>query len=371
MLPQWWRKCLKHEEKQDVMTADAKPVTWLAEPRPGLPCTIIGEVAQAHDGSLGQAHAFIDAIAEAGADAVKFQTHIAAAESTPGEPWRKKFSQQDETRYDYWRRMEFTEPQWHGLKQHAAERGLLFLSSPFSQEAVDLLKRVGVAGWKVASGEVSNLDMIGVMAATGQPVMLSSGMSGIGELDEAVAVVKKHGAPLAVMQCSTMYPTSPEAVGLNLLGEFRARYGCAVGLSDHSSKIYPSLAAATLGAEVLEVHVALSRHMFGPDTIASVTPGELAQLVEGVRFIERMRAAPIDKDRSARELEAMRGIFTKSVVAVGDLAAGTVLDARLLAAKKPGTGIPAKELKSLLGRRLKRAVRHDAPLSWDDLEPAA
>jgi N-acetylneuraminate synthase len=196
-------------------------------------------------------------------------------------------------------------------------------------------------------------------------------MSGIAELDEAVSVVKKRGAPLAVMQCSTMYPTSPEAVGLNLLGEFRTRYDCAVGLSDHSAKIYPGLAAATLGAEVLEVHVALSRHMFGPDTIASLTPEELRQLVDGVRFIERMRAAPIDKDSSARDLGAMRDIFTKSVVAVGDLAAGTVLDTRLLAAKKPGTGIPAKELSRLLGRRLRRPVRHDTPLSWDDLEPAA
>src|SRR5262245_47314016 len=126
----------------------SRPIaSWLTDPQPGRPCTVIGEVAQAHDGSLGQAHAFIDAIADAGADAVKFQTHIAAAESTPSEPWRKKFSLQDETRYDYWRRMEFTEPQWHGLKQHADERGLSFLSSPFSLPAVDLLERVGVAGW--------------------------------------------------------------------------------------------------------------------------------------------------------------------------------------------------------------------------------
>src|ERR671925_320777 len=140
-------------------------------------CCIVAEVAQAHDGSLGTAHAFIDACARAGADAIKFQTHIAAAESTPGEPWRVKFSPQDATRYDYWKRMEFTEEQWHGLKRHADERGLLFLSSPFSPDAVDLLKRVGVAGWKVASGEISNEPMLATMAATGQPVMLSTGMS--------------------------------------------------------------------------------------------------------------------------------------------------------------------------------------------------
>ncbi|MGC8917653.1 MAG: N-acetylneuraminate synthase family protein, partial [Thermoanaerobaculum sp.] len=111
---------------------------------------VIAEVAQAHDGSLGLAHAFIDAAADAGASAIKFQTHIAAAESTLGEPWRVKFSPQDRTRYDYWRRMEFTEEQWVGLREHAEERGLYFLSSPFSVEAVELLERVGVAAWKVA-----------------------------------------------------------------------------------------------------------------------------------------------------------------------------------------------------------------------------
>src|SRR5882724_7822406 len=152
----------------------------------GTPCLIVAEVAQGHDGSLGLAHAFIDAVANAGADAVKFQTHLAAAESTPGEPWRVKFSPQDKSRYDYWKRMEFTEEQWHGLKQHAHERSLQFLSSPFSLEAVDLLARVGVDAWKVASGEIANGSMLERMAATRLPVLLSTGMSPLTEIDEAV-----------------------------------------------------------------------------------------------------------------------------------------------------------------------------------------
>lgn len=352
------------------MTDLRRPVSWLDSPAPGRPCTIIGEVAQAHDGSLGQAHAFIDAVADAGADAIKFQTHIAAAESTPAEPWRKKFSLQDETRYDYWRRMEFTEPQWHGLKAHASERGLLFLSSPFSPPAVDLLKRVGVAGWKVASGEVTNHAMLRAMAATGQPVMLSSGMSGFAEIDAAVELLRGAGVPFAVMQCATMYPCPPEAVGLNVMQAFAERYGTAVGLSDHSATIYPGLAAAVLGAQVIEVHVALSRRMFGPDTIASLLPEELKQLVEGVRFVEKMRASPVDKDSAAAAIAPMRHIFMKSVVAESDLAAGSVLRACDLAAKKPGTGIPARELESLIGRRLRRAVKRDTPLTRDDLDPA-
>src|SRR5262249_7900571 len=183
------------------------------------------------EGGVGMGDAYIDAIAAGGGDAVKFQTHIAAAESTPAEPWRVKFSRQDETRYDYWRRMEFSEAQWHGLKAHADERGLLFLSSPFSVEAVDLLTRVGVAAWKIASGEVSTRPMFERLAATRLPVLLSTGMSALGEIDAAVRQVQNADLQLAVMQCTSAYPCPPEKIGLNLLDVFRNRYGCAVGLS--------------------------------------------------------------------------------------------------------------------------------------------
>lgn len=331
-------------------------------------CLIIGEVAQAHDGSLGMAHAYIDAIAAAGADAVKFQTHIASAESTPGEPWRVKFSYQDATRYDYWRRMEFTEEQWHGLKRHADERGLMFLSSPFSPEAIDLLSSVGVAAWKVASGETSNIDMFGRMVATGLPIILSSGMSPLSELDCVVERAKARGRTVAVLQCTSQYPCPRENIGLNMLGVLRERYDCPVGLSDHSGTIYPGLAAVTLGAEVLEVHVTMSREMFGPDVPASITTGELRQLVEGVRFIEKALASPVDKDGMAENLAPLRDLFTKSVVARTALPAGTVLDESMLAAKKPGTGIPAARLCELKGRRLRRPVSADTPLVEEDLE---
>lgn len=331
-------------------------------------CLVIGEVAQAHDGSLGTAHAFIDAIANAGANAVKFQTHIAAAESTPGEPWRVRFSPQDTTRYDYWRRMEFSEEAWRGLKQHADERGLMFLSSPFSLEAVDLLSRIGVAAWKIASGEVGNVALFNAVERTGLPVLLSSGMSDLAELDAAVARADARGVPVAVMQCTTAYPCPPESIGLNLLTEFGERYGTAVGLSDHSGTIFPSLAAATLGADVIEVHVTLSRDAFGPDVPASVTSAELRQLVEGVRFIQRMRRSPVDKNRMAADMMPLRKLFTRSVVARTDLPAGTVLRADHLLVKKPGTGIPASRLPELIGARLVRAVRADDLFADSDFQ---
>jgi N-acetylneuraminate synthase len=334
-------------------------------------CLIVGEIAQTHDGSLGTAHAYIDAVAAAGADAIKFQTHIAAAESTPGEPWRVKFSRQDATRYEYWKRMEFTEAQWQGLAAHARDRGLRFLSSAFSFEAVELLERAGVAAWKVGAGEVSNLPLLEKMARTGKPVLLSSGLSDWAELDAAVACVRVHGAPVAVLQCTTAYPCPPEKLGLNVIAELRARYNCRAGLSDHSGVIHAGLAAAALGAKLIEVHVAFSRECFGPDVVASITTPELKQLAEGVRFIERALANPVNKDAMAGELSDLKRTFGKSAVAARDLPAGWTLNEADLAFKKPGTGIPAAQWRTLIGRRLKQAIAADTLFAEEQLEERA
>lgn len=331
-------------------------------------CLIIGEVAQAHDGSLGMAHAFVDATADSGADAVKFQTHIAEAESTRSELWRVKFSRQDVARYDYWKRMEFTEEQWVGLKQHADERGLIFLSSPFSVEAVELLSRVGVAAWKIASGELNNMLIFRRMLDTRLPFLISTGMSPLSEIDTAVEMVKEKDLSLTVLQCTSAYPCLPEKVGLNLIPFFRERYDCKVGLSDHSGTIYAGLAAATLRIDVLEVHVTFSREMFGPDVSASITTSELKQLVEGVRFIEKMIAQPVDKDQIAKEMVAMRELFTKSIVAKIDLPAGTVLKREHLTVKKPGIGIPPYRLEEFIGRQLHCDVKKNEFLTEDKVE---
>lgn len=331
-------------------------------------CLIIGEIAQAHDGSLGTAHAYIDAIANAGADAVKFQTHIASAESTPSEPWRVKFGYQDKTRYDYWRRMEFTEDQWRGLKKHADESGLLFLSSPFSLEAVELLSRVGIGAWKIASGEVTNTPFIEQIISTGKPILLSSGMSYVEELDAVVEMVKKNGNDLTVLQCTSSYPTPPEQIGLNMLSFFRERYNCKVGLSDHSGTVYAGIAAVVLGANVVEVHITFNREMFGPDVKASITTSELRLLVDGIRYIEQILSSPINKDLLAEEMQPLRDLFTKSVVARMDIPAGTVLQTEHLTLKKPGAGIQANQLNDIIGRRLRVGVEKDQMLKFNDLE---
>ena len=331
---------------------------------------VIGEVALAHDGSLGLAHAFVDAIARAGADAVKFQTHCAAEESTRREPWRVRFSPQDETRYDYWARTAFTEPQWRELRRHAAERGLLFISSAFSIAAIDLLDRTGVDAWKLASGTLDDVRLLDRLAGDRRTVLVSTGMSPVGEIDAAVARLRARETPVAVLQCTSQYPCPPERVGLNLLAAFRDRYGCPVGLSDHSGTIFPSLAAAALGADVLEVHVTLSREMFGPDVPASVTTAELRQIVEGTACVARMLASPVDKDAAAAALAPMREVFGKSLVSAEALPAGLVLETRHVAFRKAGRGLPPGRLDALVGRRLRRAVPSGEPLADTDFEEA-
>jgi len=335
---------------------------------PQQSCFLIAEVAQAHDGSLGAAHAYIDAAADAGVDAVKFQTHIADAESTLDEPFRIKFSQQDETRYAYWKRMEFTAEQWAGLAAHANERRLVFLSSAFSVAAVELLRRLGMAAWKVGSGEVATRDLLDAMLAAGGPILLSTGMSTYAEIGEVVTRLRARGAELALFQCTTRYPVGLDEVGLNVIGELRKRFGCPAGLSDHSGTTYPALAAMAQGADMIEAHIVFDKRMFGPDTAASLTVQEFKEVAQARDAIAQMLAHPVDKDRIAGELAQTRTMFGKSVALSRNLPAGTVLARDMLTVKKPGTGIPAAELDSLVGSRLKRDADAQHLLSRDDID---
>ncbi|OGR13579.1 MAG: N-acetylneuraminate synthase [Deltaproteobacteria bacterium RIFOXYB12_FULL_58_9] len=335
---------------------------------PGHPLFLVGEVGQAHDGSLGTAHAYVDAIAAAGATAVKFQTHIAAAESTAREPFRVRFSPQDNTRYEYWQRMEFTEEQWNALARHAEERGLVFLSSPFSEAAVDLLERIGVLAWKIGAGEIRSRPLLERMARTGKPILLSTGMASWMDLQTAVEWLRPFDVPFGVYQCTTAYPCPPEKWGLNILHELRSRFLCPVGFSDHSGTIAAGLAAAALGADMLEVHVTLSRESFGPDVVASITTSELGQLADGVGKIRCAIQNPIDKDAMASQLEELHSVFGKSIVAARLLVAGHVVTLDDMAYKKPGTGIPARRAADLLGRKVKRELAADDQINNDDLE---
>jgi len=329
---------------------------------------IIAEIAQAHDGSLGTAHAYIDAVAEAGADAIKFQMHIAKEESTLDEPFRIKFSQQDATRYDYWKRMEFTKEQWVGLSKHAQERGLIFLSSPFSVKAVEMLRDIGIPAWKIGSGEVRSEELLNAMAQNGSPILLSTGMSNFNEIESAVNRIKKYGLSFAIFQCTSKYPTPLNQVGLNVIDELREKFNCPVGLSDHSGSIFPGLDALAHNVDLLEVHVTFDKRLFGPDVIASITVDELKLLAKANQVFQLMRCNPVEKNTIAANMADTKALFTKSITPALNLEKGTVLKEKMLVLKKPGTGIPANELGKIVGRRLIHDVTPDKLLRWDDIE---
>lgn len=327
---------------------------------------IIAEIGQAHEGSLGMALAYIDALVEAGVDSVKFQVHIAAAESSIHEPFRVQFSQKEESRFDYWKRMEFSLSQWKLLKMRCDEKGVEFFASPFSNAAVDLLEEVGVQRYKIGSGEVSNFLLLEKIAKTGKPIILSSGMSSLEELDNTVAFLRARDVDFSLLQCTTAYPTIPENYGLNAIEALRARFGVQVGYSDHSADVATCIAATALGAEILEFHAVFDRRSFGPDASSSLEIDEIAHLVKAVRNIASALQHPVNKENNV-QYKSLKAIFEKSLAVNKDLPEGHLLKFEDLEAKKPkGYGMEASQYEEVLGKRLKKEMKQWDFLKYED-----
>ncbi len=329
---------------------------------------IIAEIGQAHDGSLGILHSYIDAAAECGVNAVKFQTHIANAESSPEEPFRIPFSYEDRTRMDYWRRMELSKDQWVEVKKHCDEKNIEFMSSPFSMEAVELLESLDMQKWKIPSGEVSNHLMLEYISELKKPVLLSSGMSDFKEIEDAVGRIEKHHKEIALMQCTSEYPSRAQSIGINVLQELKEKFQYEVGLSDHSGRIEPALMAATLGAKYIEAHIVFDKRMFGPDSKASLEVNEFKSLVESIRFVEDVLNNPVDKNNVAR-FDNMKTTFGKSLAFRLPLKKGEKIQRHHLETKKPGNlGVPAKDYESVLEKRLSRDVLENEFIKEDSYE---
>ncbi len=334
----------------------------------GYPAFLIAEVAQAHEGSVGAAKAFIDVAADLGFDAIKFQMHFAEEESTLDEPFRIAMSVQDKTRYDYWKRMEFSEEEWKWLFDHATKRGLVFLCSPFSLKAARILNEMGVAAWKLSSGEFQNKQLLQFILSTKKPVLASTGMCKLSEVASLVDSIAFAHKNYALFQCTSLYPTPLNKVGINAIPEFKQKFHCPVGLSDHSGSPYPSMMAIAMGANLIEVHIALYEKAYGPDTTSSLVPSQLKQVVEARNAMFTMAQNPVDKDEMAKDVEHLRKLFTKSIGITRDLPAGTVLTAEHLTLKKPGTGISEAEWENIIGSRLVHDVKPDRLLKPSDLQ---
>lgn len=326
---------------------------------------IIAEIGQAHEGSLGVLYSYIDALATTGVDAVKFQMHIAEAESSEQEPFRVQFSKEDKSRFDYWKRMGFTLEQWKGIKMYCEGLGLDFICSPFSNLAVDWLEEMGVEQYKIGSGEVTNFLLLEKIAKTEKPVILSSGMSSYDELDQAVKFLEERNVDFSILQCTTSYPTQPKQYGLNVIQELKTRYNVPIGFSDHSAKVETCIAATALGASILEFHVVFDRQLFGPDSKASLTIAETKDLVSAVRNIATALSNPIDKNNNV-EFSSLKQIFEKSLAVNKDLPKNHILNFDDLEAKKPrGYGIDARRFHEVIGKVLSKDLKQ-----WDFLNEA-
>ena len=327
---------------------------------------IVAEVGSVHDGSFGNACKLIEAAAGCGADAVKFQTHIAEAETLVDAPAPEYFS--SEPRYEYFRRTGFTTDQWRRLREVCNQNRISFISSPFSVEAVDLLEDANVDQFKVASGEVTNLPLLEAIAGIGKPVLLSSGMSSWAELDQAVEVLSSGNAEVTVLQCTSAYPCPEERVGLNVLAEMKERYGRPIGFSDHTPGNAAAVAAVTLGATVIEKHLTFSKLMYGSDARFAAEPAQFTDLVTSIRCVDRMLANEVDKD-DTMPFREMKAIFEKSVVSTVAIPRGAVITPDMISTKKPGTGMPAWRYRLVIGSVAARDIHADQLISDADLEP--
>jgi N,N'-diacetyllegionaminate synthase len=325
---------------------------------------IIAEIGSVHDGSFGNAKCLISSAIRSGADIVKFQLHIFDEESLSSAPNPKYFN--DESRKDYFKRTSFSKKQWMELKKYTEELGAQFLVSPFSIAAVDFLESIDVSFYKVPSGEVNNLPLLERLAITKKTILLSSGMSSWAELDKAVKLLIK-GNNLILMQCSSLYPCPPESVGLNVITEMQARYDCSIGFSDHTLGHSASIAAAVLGATVIEKHVTFSKSMYGSDAAHSMEMDEFNSFCNNVKETWNMLANRVNKSDISQYLETKK-IFEKSIVSSMPIDKESLIDLEMLSYKKPGDGILACDYHKIIGKKLKISVDKDYKFDWKDFE---
>jgi N,N'-diacetyllegionaminate synthase len=330
---------------------------------------IIAEAGVNHNGSLDFALRLVDAAKDSGADAVKFQTFRAdmlATREAHKAAYQERTTSEAESQFEMLQRLELDAAAHRRLIDHCKQIGIQFLSSPFDTQSADLLATLNVPIYKVPSGEITNLLFLQHVARKGRPVILSTGMSTLAEVDEAVQVLQAAGAShLTLLHCVTEYPAPYAEVNLRAMLTLKSTFGLPVGYSDHTPGIEIAIAAVALGAEVIEKHFTLDRSLPGPDHAASLEPVELQQMVTAIRHVEAALGNGI-KVPAQCELPNM-SVARKSVVAARSLSAGHQLATGDLDIKRPGNGLAPKLLPTLIGRTLRTGVAKDEIISWNHL----
>jgi sialic acid synthase SpsE len=330
---------------------------------PDDPPFVMAEVGINHEGNFDKAIQMVDAAAGSGADCVKFQTHITEMEMIPTD--MKPGDISDERLWDIIKRCELTADEERAVKERCDEKGILFLSTPFSREASDRLEKLDVPAYKVGSGECNNVPLVEHIARKGKPIILSTGMNSIPTIRATVEAVARIGTPLMLMHCVSMYPTPYGSVHLQAIGDLQREFGLPVGLSDHSIGIYTCLGGVALGACALEKHFTISRSWPGPDVPISIEPDELRELVVGSRAVWQGMSG--GKEIQPGEQPVIDFAYA-SVVSIAPIAAGTTLGLDNIWVKRPGTGeLLARDFERVLGRRAARDIPADVQIRTEDL----
>jgi N-acetylneuraminate synthase len=322
------------------------------------PCFIIAEAGVNHNGSLEMARQLVDMAVRAAADAVKFQTFKAeqiVTRDAPKAEYQKRTTDATESQYDMLRRLELSPEMHRELMAYCDERGILFMSSPFDEDSAGLLANLGVSVFKIPSGEITNLPFLAHVARKGKPMIVSTGMSYLSEVEAAVRTIEAAGnRQLVLLHCVSNYPAEPGDANLLAMRTMATAFGVPVGYSDHTPGIEVPMAAVALGACIIEKHLTLDRSLPGPDHRASLEPEEFAAMVRGIRTVESSLGHG-RKEPAASEANTAY-VARKSLVAARDIQAGTVLTEELIAIKRPGTGLPSVMLPYLVGRTLRIPV---------------
>jgi len=333
----------------------------------GEPCFIIAEAGVNHNGDVKLAKTLIDIAKEAGADAVKFQTfktEEVVTKSAEKAEYQKKTTGTEESQYDMVKKLELTEEDHLELKSYAANQGITFLSTPYDKQSVDVLVRLNVPAFKISSADITHHPLLSYIAKKNMPIILSTGMSTLGEVEEAIKVIVESGnEQLILLHCNFNYPARVEDINLRAMDTLRQAFGFPVGYSDHTMGIEVSLAAVALGAVVIEKHFTSSRNLPGPDHLASLEPAELKDMVRKVRNIEQALGSAI-KQPCGAEIPN-RGVSRRSLVAEVDIPPGCVITQEMLSIKRPGFGIPPKYIGSVVGKKAKTHIRAEDLITWE------
>lgn len=334
------------------------------------PCFIIAEAGVNHNGDVSLARKLVDAAVEAGVDCVKFQTFSTEKLVTltaPKPEYQKRGPLASESQYRMLKGLELSHKDQEELKRYADQKGIVFMSTPYDEESADFLVNIGVPALKISSADITDLPLLAHCAAKGVPLIVSTGMSTLGEVEEAVSAIRQSGAPpLALLHCNFNYPANYEDVNLRAMTTLGRAFQLPVGYSDHTPGYDICLAAVALGAVIIEKHFTLDRNLPGPDHKASIEPGEMTELVTRIRRVERALGSPL-KAPSGAEV-ANRTISRRSLVAAVDIRAGQTISREMVAVKRPGSGLEPKYLPGLVGRVARCDIHKDELLDWRKVE---